>query len=137
MKKVSVFFLSFLFLLIFLSSAQEYKWYKGNTHCHTLNSDGDSYPRQVIRWYRDHEYNFLVISDHNFITENKYHVEVNPYKDAAYTITFIGKNGQSLQESYGTTAEYIFKRDELYVRARIYESSGRIACTQPVFMKKN
>ncbi|MFW6129458.1 MAG: hypothetical protein ACOC6P_04355, partial [Candidatus Aminicenantaceae bacterium] len=63
MKKATVFFLSFVLLIALPSFSQEYKWYKGNTHCHTLNSDGDFYPRQVIRWYRDHEYNFLVISD--------------------------------------------------------------------------
>lgn len=44
------------------------KWYKGNTHTHTLNSDGDSSPDDVARWYREHGYHFLVLSDHNFIT---------------------------------------------------------------------
>ena len=29
-------------------------WYKGNTHTHTLNSDGDSTPDDVVRWYREH-----------------------------------------------------------------------------------
>ena len=43
-------------------------WYKGNTHTHTLNSDGDSTPDEVVRWYREHGYQFLVITDHNFIT---------------------------------------------------------------------
>jgi len=324
MKKVIGFFLSVVFLFTLPSISQEYRWYKGNSHCHTLNSDGDSYPRQVIRWYRDHGYNFLVISDHNFVTEikyldtdpndnflliqgeevtdsyegtpvhlnalntnktiepqhgnsitetlqnnvdainqagaipqinhpnwkwsftdkeisslknvkhfelfnvhpdsnlfsaggkpgmeeiwdrilsknvlmfgiasddahhyigefspqranpgtgwimvkaqelskeaiinalengefysslgvtikniqvtdHKYTVEIEPYKDAAYTTTFIGKNGKILQESFGTKAEYIFSGEELYVRARVFESSGRIACTQPVFLKK-
>jgi len=44
------------------------RWYKGNTHTHTLNSDGDSTPDDVVRWYREHRYNFLVLSDHNFLT---------------------------------------------------------------------
>ena len=26
------------------------RWYKGNTHTHTLNSDGDSTPDEVARW---------------------------------------------------------------------------------------
>ena len=43
-------------------------WYKGNTHTHTLNSDGDSTPDEVVRWYREHGYNFLVLTDHNFVT---------------------------------------------------------------------
>jgi hypothetical protein len=44
------------------------RWYKGNTHTHTLNSDGDSTPDEVVRWYREHGYQFLVLSDHNFLT---------------------------------------------------------------------
>src|SRR5690242_3720831 len=43
-------------------------WYKGNTHTHTLNSDGDSTPDDVVRWYRGHGYQFLALTDHNFLT---------------------------------------------------------------------
>jgi hypothetical protein len=48
---------------------KQIKWYKGNTHTHTINSDGDSTPDEVVRWYREHGYNFLVLTDHNFLTE--------------------------------------------------------------------
>jgi hypothetical protein len=44
------------------------RWYKGNTHTHTLNSDGDSTPDEVARWYREQGYSFLVLTDHNFLT---------------------------------------------------------------------
>jgi hypothetical protein len=44
-------------------------WYKGNTHAHTLESDGDSSPEYVAQWYKEHGYNFLVISDHNVLTD--------------------------------------------------------------------
>ncbi len=47
---------------------QRLQWYKGNTHTHTLNSDGDSTPDEVVRWYREHRYQFLVLTDHNFLT---------------------------------------------------------------------
>src|SRR5262249_58084410 len=43
-------------------------WYKGNTHTHTVNSDGDSTPDEVARWYREHGYQFLVLTDHNVLT---------------------------------------------------------------------
>lgn len=49
--------------------SNELNWYKGNTHTHTLNSDGDSFADEVTRWYREHGYNFLVITDHNFLTD--------------------------------------------------------------------
>ena len=45
------------------------RWYKGNTHAHTTESDGDSSPEVVARWYKDHEYDFLVLSDHNVFTD--------------------------------------------------------------------
>jgi hypothetical protein len=44
-------------------------WYKGNTHAHTTESDGDSPPEVVARWYKDHGYDFLVLSDHNVFTD--------------------------------------------------------------------
>ncbi len=43
-------------------------WYKGNLHTHTINSDGDSSPDVVVRWYKEHRYNFLVLTDHNYLT---------------------------------------------------------------------
>ncbi len=49
-------------------SSQATRWFKGNTHTHTLNSDGDSSPDEVVRWYREHGYNFLFLTDHNFLT---------------------------------------------------------------------
>src|SRR5687768_10576137 len=43
-------------------------WFKGNLHTHTLNSDGDSTPDDVVRWYREHGYHFLTLTDHNYLT---------------------------------------------------------------------
>lgn len=40
-------------------------WLKGNLHTHTDASDGDSPVGDVARWYDDHNYDFLVITDHN------------------------------------------------------------------------
>jgi len=44
-------------------------WFKGNTHTHTTESDGDSPPEYVARWYKDHGYDFLILSDHNTLTD--------------------------------------------------------------------
>jgi hypothetical protein len=43
-------------------------WFRGNTHTHTKESDGDTAPAEVVRWYREHGYHFLVITDHDKIT---------------------------------------------------------------------
>jgi predicted metal-dependent phosphoesterase TrpH len=45
------------------------RWFRGNTHAHTSNSDGDSPPDTVARWYRDAGYDFLFVTDHERITD--------------------------------------------------------------------
>jgi hypothetical protein len=45
------------------------RWYRGNTHAHTLNSDGDSPPDVVARWYRQNGYHFTFITDHEYVTD--------------------------------------------------------------------
>jgi len=324
MRKFILLLTALILLLSFNTYAQNFTWYKGNIHCHTTNSDGDELPMRVVRWYRDHGYNFIVITDHdvvteityldtdknddfilipgeevtdwfkeayvhvnainitecikpqhgnsiietlqnnidaivnaggiaqinhpkrkwsftdaeisqtknarllevynfnyasnnfsaggalgmeeiwdrllsggfllygvasddahyyisefrpgkanpgtawimvkakelslqaivqalengNFymtigvllkdviITENEYIIEIEQNYDRKYTTYFIGKDGKILQEVYGTKAVYKFAGDELYVRARIFASSGEFACTQPIFLKK-
>ncbi len=44
------------------------RWFKGNTHTHTINSDGDSSPDDVVKWYKEHGYQFVVLTDHNVLT---------------------------------------------------------------------
>ena len=50
------------------TSDQPLRWFKGNTHAHTLNSDGDVTPDALVTWYREQRYHFLVITDHNVVT---------------------------------------------------------------------
>jgi len=49
-------------------------WYKGNIHLHTTNSDGTLTPEEIIGIYKDNGYDFISITDHNYLTEieNKY-----------------------------------------------------------------
>jgi predicted metal-dependent phosphoesterase TrpH len=77
MRLVVVFF----FLMLAPAAAQVFEvpvgegasWFKGNTHTHTLESDGDSPPDTVIHWYKKHGYNFLVVSDHNvFVNPSRF-----------------------------------------------------------------
>jgi len=55
--------------LLLLPLTSHGEWYRGNTHTHTISSDGDSAPDTVVRWYREHGYQFLFITDHEFITD--------------------------------------------------------------------
>ena len=51
------------------SQAPQLNWYKGNLHTHTINSDGDSAPDTVARWYKEQRYHFLALTDHNYFTD--------------------------------------------------------------------
>jgi len=44
-------------------------WYRGNLHTHTINSDGDSPPYDVVAWYKRNGYQFLALTDHNTFTD--------------------------------------------------------------------
>ncbi len=45
-------------------------WYKGNTHAHTvLCGHADSSPDAVAKWYHDHGYHFLILSEHNIFID--------------------------------------------------------------------
>lgn len=50
-------------------SSPAMRWWKGNLHTHTINSDGDSAPDAVARWYKEHRYDFLALTDHNYLTD--------------------------------------------------------------------
>jgi hypothetical protein len=40
-------------------------WYKGELHCHTFHSDGDSAPEEVVKLAESLGLDFLAITDHN------------------------------------------------------------------------
>ena len=47
-----------------LPFAQPGKFYRGNLHTHSTNSDGDHSPAHVIQFYREAGYDFLALTDH-------------------------------------------------------------------------
>lgn len=61
------------FLLLAASAAPpadaRQRWYRGNTHAHTTNSDGDCSPYALANWYRLSGYDFIFITDHDYLTE--------------------------------------------------------------------
>ena len=69
MKRIHLAFAFIPLCLLAMRPSEPMQWYKGNTHTHTINSDGDSTPDEVVRWYKEHHYHFLVLTDHNFLTE--------------------------------------------------------------------
>ena len=57
--------------------AEEARWWKGNTHTHSLWSDGDDFPEMIARFYRERGYAFLVLSDHNGLSRGERWVKVD------------------------------------------------------------
>ncbi|HJR65585.1 MAG TPA: hypothetical protein VJ802_04095 [Gemmatimonadaceae bacterium] len=62
-------------------------WWRGNTHTHTLWSDGDDFPEAVAEWYKRNGYHFLSITDHNTLASSERWLRVPPNGPAreAYT----------------------------------------------------
>lgn len=52
-------------------SADELRWFKGNTHTHSLWSDGNDFPDMISDWYRSKGYDFLAMSDHNLLARGE------------------------------------------------------------------
>lgn len=82
--------------------SQPSRWYKGNTHTHTLNSDGDSSPSDVVKWYKENGYNFLFITDHEHITP------ADPLNAAfARSEEFIVFQGQEITDQVETKPHHV------------------------------
>jgi hypothetical protein len=43
------------------------RYFKGNTHTHSLWSDGNGAPQLIARWYKERGYDFLALTDHNIL----------------------------------------------------------------------
>lgn len=56
---------------VLLEAVDGQRWMKGNMHTHSLWSDGDDFPENLAKWYRDRGYQFLVFTDHNTLLQKE------------------------------------------------------------------
>ncbi len=49
--------------------AESLTWLRGNLHTHTTNSDGNRPPQEVVNIYAEMGYDFLVLSNHDKVTD--------------------------------------------------------------------
>jgi predicted metal-dependent phosphoesterase TrpH len=63
--------------------AAEGLWVKGNTHAHTTLSDGNAPPAQVVNWYKDHGYQFVVLTDHDKVAPATF---FDDFTDATFVV---------------------------------------------------
>jgi len=70
-RKTSLYLLLCAVLLGALPGFAE--WYKGAMHVHSLRSDGDTAPEMPVSWYKEHGWNFVVVTEHNQLqTEERF-----------------------------------------------------------------
>ncbi|MRI01278.1 histidinol-phosphatase [Kriegella sp. EG-1] len=62
------------------------KWYKGNLHTHSYWSDGDEFPEVILDWYKERDYNFMALSDHNTIADEEKWITIKD--DSIYQTAF-------------------------------------------------
>ena len=81
-------FILLLTILISTSFAQgqTLKWFKGNTHTHSLWSDGNDFPEMIMNWYKSNGYDFISLSDHNVLAHGEKWVTIpkHPFRQARF-----------------------------------------------------
>ncbi len=108
-------------------------WFKGNMHTHSLRSDGDSTPDQVIEWYRNHDYDFLALTDHNVLAPTdalnaKYGADhqflviqgeevTDSYGDQPLHLNALGAS-QAVEPQHGTSVVDVIQRNVDAIRRR-------------------
>jgi len=92
----------------------EASWWKGNTHTHTLWSDGDAAPELVVRWYRDHGYDFLALTEHNVLARGERWVAIKD--DGPVTPFRVGNLRTAFGEAWVQTRSRPDTGDEMRLR---------------------
>jgi hypothetical protein len=104
------------------------RWYKGNTHTHSLWSDGDAPPEMAAEWYKTHGYSFLVISDHNVMLEGERWVPIGdargqfPQPRLEALLARAGPGAVALREAEGRREMRLKGLEEL---RSAFEEAGR------------
>jgi hypothetical protein len=86
-------------------------WWKGNLHTHSLWSDGDDFPDMIAQWYKDHDYQFLGISDHNVLAEGDRWMDVDTPR--------LKTNSKALRE-------YIYRMGESWIEQRTVDGKQQV-----------
>jgi hypothetical protein len=69
-------------------------------------------------------------------TQKSITITIDEERTTKYRVQFIGKGGRVLGEAITNPAVYQLRGDESYVRAKVFDSNGKVAWTQPVMPGK-
>lgn len=94
------------------------KWYKGNLHTHSTNSDGRLSPEEVIGLYREEGYDFLALTDHWFMGEERREENFLLLSGAEYDVGNNVRDGIYHVVGIGMQKEPKLKKDRNYKKSR-------------------
>lgn len=60
-------------------------------HTHSLWSDGDDFPEMIATWYQQHDYQFLVFTEHNLLLNTERWVDAENQRGGAQAIEKLRK----------------------------------------------
>ena len=89
-------------------------WHKGNLHTHSLWSDGDDFPEMIIQWYKDNDYQFIALSDHNTIGDSEFWYEIREREARNKTL-------EKYQNRFGDWVETKIDSAKTLVRLKTFE----------------
>lgn len=115
-KNFNLFLLVFMIGMTFSCSEKipEQHWQKGNLHTHSLWSDGDDFPEMIIQWYKDNNYQFIALSDHNTIANSEYWYKLRDREKKNNTL-------EKYQKQFGNWVETKTDSNGTYVRLKTYD----------------
>lgn len=104
-----------------LAASADLHWFRGNMHTHSHWSDGDDYLESIGLWYREHDYDFLVFTDHNVLPTVERWVDVEKSKGGRQAY-------DKLKEKFPGWVEEREAEGRLEVRLRRFdEVQGKVA----------
>lgn len=115
----------------------ERKWYKGDTHLHTLNSDGDLTKGQLVDRCRAAGLDFMIITDHNYSSVEHSYFDSDMLIIPGEEIT--GENGHVNIWGEKVPVEKPYKLETKEDYAKIIEEckkAGAVVCLNHPFCSK-
>jgi predicted metal-dependent phosphoesterase TrpH len=104
----------------YAASQKGKRWFKGNTHMHTLRSDGRSLPVEAAALFKRDGYNFICFTDHNVSS-------AEPFKVFPIDST----KGKRVEQAIAGGFERDFPDLELF--RKVKDEKGRECYTSPSF----
>ena len=108
------FFLACFIMVSFEICSSKQIWHKGNLHTHSLWSDGDDFPEMIIQWYKDHDYHFIALSDHNTVGDSEFWYEIKE-RDLK------NKTLEKYQKRFGDWVETKKDSCKIFVRLKTFD----------------